>query len=276
MRSTASFMCRWAFASTLSAMVALSTSAWALPQLGQAAPATVGVANNFAYNSWQQYQRSSGETRYCARECLGLGRYAGILEVNTVNLSRLAANPALSDAEHKRILADYTAVSKKRNDVTFDFLQCFTQSRPVAGRCGIIRFPAAELGWAQWCADFAGRVKKLNDLLIQKVGSNVGTWQIQSNLVRISHAGDVEPDSIFIAPSPGTILPPTTTPTVFRNFIAKSAIGEFPVISAVQVRMYMPFTARVIRLPGPAANKALPASLFIPGNCPGPVNRPAL
>lgn len=102
---------------TLLLTVTFSAVAQALPQSGSAEPPTVGVVGRYAYNSWQNYQTASGVERYCALDCLGLGRYAGILEENAEALNQLARNPKLSDADHRQALADFNAVSKRRNEL---------------------------------------------------------------------------------------------------------------------------------------------------------------
>ena len=274
MWSIRSFASNAALASSLFlAATMLPADVQALPQCGPAVPAEVGVAKLYAYNSWQSYQTSSPEDRCCAKPCLAFGEYAGALEKNADALNRTARDPKVPAAERKVALDAFNLVSKKRTDVTFQFLQCFAQGRVKGAgatrRCGTILFTDRELAWAKVCTGYAQRVAALDSLLIRNVGNNVGTWQVQTNWFRFDSGGGAELNSIFIAPT--TRLPPGQTATPYKNFIGKTLLGSLP----DQQRMYMRMTARVVRAPGPAGTKAVPASALIDGPCPGPINRPA-
>lgn len=274
MWSTSNFVNKSILASALLfAVVVLATDARALPQCGPAEPPTVGVAKLYAYNAWQDYQDSSPEDRCCAKDCLALGEYAGVLEENADALNKTARNPKVPAAERKLALDAFNVVSKNRNDVTFKFQQCFVQARVkgigASRRCGTILFSDREIAWAKVCTKYAQRADALSKLLIQNVGNNVGTWQFKTNWFRVNSIGSAELDSIFSDVT--TRLPPGETVTTYRNFVGKTQLGALPDVQ----RMYMRMTARVVRGPGPAGTKAVPASIFIDGPCPGPINRPA-
>lgn len=277
MRSTSSFSWKLLVASSaLLCAIVFPVVARALPQCAPASPATVGVAKLYAYNSWQKYRTLPPEHRCCAKPCEPLGSFAGKIEVNADALNAVARNPKVSEAERKRALANFNALSKQRNDTTFQFLQCIAQSAPVgtgaSARCGKILVTDSTLAWAAWCGAYSDRLKQFRDLLLAHVGNSVGSWRVQSNYFRINREGGVDDDSVAMLAPPATTLPAGTSPLIFKNFITNDANGYPPTPSAN--RTYMRFTASAYRPPGPAGTKPLDTSVLIDGVCPGPVNRP--
>jgi hypothetical protein len=234
------------------------------------------VAKLYAYTSWQNYRTLPPEHRCCAKPCAPIGKLAGKIESNADDLNAVARNPKVPAAERKRALDNFNALSKRRNDTTFQFRLCIAQSAPVgagsSARCGKILITDSYIAWSAWCDAYSERLKQFRDLLLVNVRNSAGTWQVQSNFFRINRTGGVDDDSVAIMPPPATNLPAGKSPLAFKNFITNNAHGYPPTPSAN--RTYMRFTASAFRPSGPAGTKPIDTSVLIDGVCPGPVNRP--
>jgi hypothetical protein len=256
----------------LLAVVGLPRDARGLPHCGPAFPDEVGVAGQAAFNAWKSYQQSSPENRCCAKNCLPLGEYAGILEENADALNRTARNAKVPAAERKLALDAFNGVNKKRNDVTAQFRLCQTQAL-VRGtgalrHCGKIAISPDELAWARICRKYAQKVDLISKVFIDDVGNNLGSWQLQTNWFRINRFGELELNSLFVSPT--TRLTPGQTADKYMILLQDTDLGRLP----DDTRMYMRMTIRAIRTPGPAGTDAVLASKLIDGPCPGPINRP--
>ena len=273
MWSTSSFVNNAMLATAfLFAVAVLPPDARGLPQCGPAFPDEVGATGQAAFNAWKSYQQLSPENRCCAKSCLALGEYAGILEKNADALNKTARNPKVPAAERKLALDVFNGVNKKRNDVAAQFRACQTQAMAqgtgALRRCGTILIPSIDFVWAKICRDYAQKVDLLSRILIDDVGNNVGSWQMQTNWFRINRFGELERSSLFVAPT--TRLPPGQTVDRYTTLLQDTDLGRLP----DDTRMYMRMTLRAIRTPGPAGTKAVLASKLIDGPCPGPINRP--
>ena len=169
-------------------------------------------------------------------------------------------------------------MSRERRLLTTDFLQCLIETEPklVGGvpKCGTTSLDL-RADWAKWCDAYAERYRKFRNLLIATVGDNVGTWQVQSNWFRINSDGVVDGSSAQIVGGAATRLPPGRSTRPFLDFIYDSVVRRFPPEASLQNRMYMRYTATVVRLAGPRGTKALDVSPLIDGACPGSRDRPA-
>lgn len=258
---------------------AVLSPARALPQCGPATPTQISEPSLIVDQAWQRYRlKITPEHRCCAKPCEPIVRFAAKVETNALALNDIARDPKVQGAAHDRALAGFNAMSRERRLLTTDFLQCLIETTPklVGGvqKCGITTLDL-RAEWARWCDAYAERYRKFRQLLISTVGDNVGTWQVQSNWFRITSGGGVDEGSALITGAPGTKLPPGKSTKPFLDFINASAVGRFPPEASLQNRMYMRYTATVVRLPGPKGTKALDVSPLFDGPCPGSRDRPA-
>lgn len=257
---------------------AAPSPAQALPQCPPASPAQISKPTFLVDQAWQRYRGLMPEHRCCAKSCEPIVRFAAKVEANALALNDIARDPKVQGAAHDRALAGFNAMSRERRLLTTDFLQCLIETRPrlVGGvqTCGVTSLDL-RAAWARWCDAYAERYRKFRNLLITTVGDQVGTWQVQSNWFRITSNGGVDEGSALIVGPPGTKLPAGRSTRPFLDFINASAVGRFPPEASLQNRMYMRYTATVVRLPGPKGTKALDVSPLFDGPCPGSRERPA-
>lgn len=250
----------------------------ALPQCPAASPERISKPTFIVDQLWQRYRSLTPEHRCCARPCEPLVRYAAKVEENAFALNDVARNPRISEAEHDRAHDGANAMLSLRTKLAADFIQCLNETRVrgtgAAAVCGTTTL-GLKAAWARWCDAYTERFRRFRNLLVATVGDNVGTWQVQSNWFRIVREGGVDGSSATIVGAPGTKLPPGKSTRPFLDLIYATALPAFPSDASLQNRMYMRFTARAIRLPGPAGTKAIDVSTLLDGPCPGSRQRPA-
>lgn len=259
--------------------VAALSPAYALPKCASATPEHISEEGYMVDMAWQRYRlRITPEHRCCAKPCEPIERFAAKVETNAFALNDIARNPKVQGAAHDRAVAGFNAMSRERRLLTTDFLQCLIETEPklVGGvpKCGTTSLDL-RADWAKWCDAYAERYRKFRNLLIATVGDNVGTWQVQSNWFRINSDGVVDGSSAQIVGGAATRLPPGRSTRPFLDFIYDSVVRRFPPEASLQNRMYMRYTATVVRLAGPRGTKALDVSPLIDGACPGSRDRPA-
>lgn len=258
-------------------LTGLPTAARALPTCPPASPAQISTPKLQVDQIWQRYRTLTPEHRCCAKSCEPLARFAAKVEANALNLNAVARNPKVPPATRQQALADSNAMFKQRGNLSSEFIGCLNDTRPRTGpggaACAEPTIPKVTLAWVRWCDAFTDRYGQFRDLLINTTRGSVGSWSVQSNYFRVKGAGYVDSGSASIKPYPATQLPAGKATKPFRDLIDELSFPPFPG-GAIQARMYMQFTSKVIRLPG-ASGPPLDVSPILQGACPGPTSRPA-
>lgn len=257
----------------LSFLLSKAIMAAPLPQCPAASPAQISKPNFLVDQLWQRYRNLTPEGRCCSKPCEPMERFNAKVEANAFQLDALSRDIRLSSDQRHQFYLDAQATFGLRNDIGIDFRQCLVDTRVIISGNGTksCNGPSSDpvnLAWYSWCSDYANQFGKFSKLLADTVGTQVGSWQVQSNYFRIKNDGSVDPGSFSIRPYPSTILPAGKTTTPFKNLIGNLDFNSFP---NGQTRMYMQFTARVVRT---ADGVTLDGSPLLGGPCPGPLNRP--
>lgn len=252
---------------------AAATPALALPQCPAASPAQISKPGFLVDQLWQRYRKLSPEGRCCSKPCEPMERYNAKVEANALALDAVSRDLRVSAEQRHQAYLDAQTMFRLRNDIGQDFRECLVDTRVLTApngtkSCNGPSIDPASLAWYVWCSAYDDRFAQFRKLLATTVGTSAGSWRVQSNYFRIRPDGVVDPGSFSINPYPASVLPAGKTTTAFKNLIGSLRFPPFPV---GQKRMYMQFTASLVRT---ASGTNLDTSPLLGGPCPGPVNRP--